>query len=258
MSPDISPPDLEPSSPPCGGIDPSDAALAEFGWAILRGVFDPNDVGVMQAALANAFDEAYQDEAVRRRGTDVYAARNVLDVCPAATSFWRTEVLQSLLFRVLGPECGLVRGLYFDKPPDQTWALPWHKDMMIAVSDSQVPAGYSRPRRRGGVWHTEPPVGVLQGMLTLRIHLDPAKEENGALQVLSGSHRTDKGPAVEFQAEMITAAPGDVLAMRPLLSHASGRSSPETRHHRRVLHLEFATAESLPGGVRWQRFLRVG
>jgi len=74
-------------------------------------------------------------------------------------------------------------------------------------------------------------------MLTLRIHLDPMTRENGSLAVVPGSHRSDdeaKGQAVAFTLSEA----GDVLAMRGLLLHASGRSYDRTTKHRRVLHLE--------------------
>ncbi|MCG9895681.1 MAG: phytanoyl-CoA dioxygenase family protein, partial [Fimbriimonadaceae bacterium] len=42
--------------------------------------------------------------------------------------------------------------------------------------------------------------------------------------------------------------PGDVLWMRPLVFHASGRAA--TGSHRRVIHLEYSAAE-LPPGIEW-------
>jgi hypothetical protein len=43
--------------------------------------------------------------------------------------------------------------------------------------------------------------------------------------------------------------------MRPLLAHCSGRSSPGTTRHRRVVHLEFAARPELPDGYAWHDFL---
>jgi hypothetical protein len=43
--------------------------------------------------------------------------------------------------------------------------------------------------------------------------------------------------------------------MRPLLSHASGRSGEGTALHRRVLHLEFAADPVLPDGYQWHTFI---
>jgi ectoine hydroxylase-related dioxygenase (phytanoyl-CoA dioxygenase family) len=92
-------------------------------------------------------------------------------------------------------------------------------------------------------------------MLTARVHLDDATEENGALKVVPGSHRT--GKALELGAgppHTVLAARGDVLLMRPLLAHCSHRSHPGTRRRRRVLHLEFAAAAELPDGYTWHSF----
>ena len=92
-------------------------------------------------------------------------------------------------------------------------------------------------------------------MLTLRIHLDPATRDNGPLEVLTGSHVTGKRlETAGFRAETILCSGGDVLAMRPLLVHSSGRSAEGTSLHRRIVHLEFAAEPTLPGGVRWHDF----
>jgi hypothetical protein len=45
--------------------------------------------------------------------------------------------------------------------------------------------------------------------------------------------------------------------MRPLLSHCSGQSAPETSLRRRILHLEFSASAQLPHGYEWHTFLPV-
>jgi ectoine hydroxylase-related dioxygenase (phytanoyl-CoA dioxygenase family) len=42
------------------------------------------------------------------------------------------------------------------------------------------------------VLHVQPPAAILEHMLTVRLHLDPCNEENGALRVLPGSHTRGK------------------------------------------------------------------
>jgi ectoine hydroxylase-related dioxygenase (phytanoyl-CoA dioxygenase family) len=91
-------------------------------------------------------------------------------------------------------------------------------------------------------------------MLTLRIHLDDVTDENGPLQVLPGTHISRAAPA-KRPPVTIFAKMGDVLAMRPLLSHSSGVSSAETSRHRRVIHLEFAATPELPDGYQWHQYL---
>jgi ectoine hydroxylase-related dioxygenase (phytanoyl-CoA dioxygenase family) len=162
------------------------------------------------------------------------------------------------LTAALGEGFGLVRALYFDKPPGNTWALPWHKDLTVAVKDNRLGgAHFARPTRKAGVPHAEAPVGVLERMLTARIHLDRVDDENGPLKVVPGSHRAgkelalDAGPVVTLHA-----GAGDVLLIRPLVAHCSNRSRDDTTRHRRILHLEFASGAELPGGYVWHDFVR--
>lgn len=233
--------------------------IAGQGWSVLPQVF-PVEVMAHWANRLRGDFESQPLEAIRERAGGVYAARNLLDVSPWIRDAWRKSTLPSFIAEMLGPDAGLVRGLFFDKPPSQSWALPWHKDMMISIrATDRVPDGYSEPRLRSGVWCTEPPPSVLQGMLTLRIHLDPMTEDNGPLEVLTGSHLTEKQlDTANFSAQKVLTGAGDVLAMRPLLIHCSGRSKEGMTQHRRVVHLEFAGQPRLADGIEWHQFERVG
>lgn len=205
----------------------------------------------LEAALATVDDPAIS----LRNRAGVYGARNVLELCPAARTAWRTPPLEQVLTAVLGDAFGLVRGLYFDKPPERSWSLPWHQDLTIAVQEHRPSARFRKPTIKAGVPHVEAPPELLAQMLTLRIHLDDVTEENGPLQVLPGTHRTIAAEPPALEPVTIFASAGDVLAMRPLLFHASGASTPGTMRHRRILHLEFAAQQALPEGFAWQTWL---
>ncbi len=45
-----------------------------------------------------------------------------------------------------------------------------------------------------------------------------------------------------------------MLLIRPLVTHCSRNSYPETERHRRIIHLEFAAASPLPDGYQWYEF----
>jgi hypothetical protein len=232
--------------------------IEQDGFTVLPAVFPPEQVDVLlrelDAALGAAAGEGFT---MRSEAGQVYAARNVLTLWPAAATVWRRPSLPEALSAVLGPDYGLVRVLYFDKPPDQTWALPWHKDLTIAVNDNQIPSlHFSKPTRKAGVPHVEAPVEVLARMLAARIHLDDVTEENGPLKVIPGSHSTGKALGNgEVAPRTILVRRGDVLLIRPLAEHSSGRSHPDTQRHRRILHLEFAACRDLPDGYEWHTFL---
>ena len=231
--------------------------LERDGFVVLPNVFDAEFVAGMVRDLDAVFAERGAEEsAIRGEAGTVYAARNVLALWPPARDAWRRGALPDVLAAALGPGYGLVRALYFDKPPGQTWALPWHKDLTVAVRDNRRPGThFSKPTRKAGVPHAEAPLAVLQRMLTARVHLDAATADNGPLKVLPGSHRAGKSLELSGEPHTVLAAAGDVLLMRPLLAHCSGKSRPDINFHRRVLHLELAAGEELPDGYAWHDFI---
>src|SRR6476661_3396034 len=76
----------------------------------------------------------------------------------------------------------------------------------------------------------QPPLAVLQNNFTIRIHLDDTDENNGALKVIPGSHRKGiyRPETIDWSTEkevVCRVAKGGVMIMRPLLLHASYRTS---------------------------------
>jgi hypothetical protein len=148
-----------------------------------------------------------------------------------------------------------VRVLFFDKTPHANWAVPWHQDRAIAVKERFPVEGYGSWTVKSGVIHVEPPVAVLEGMLTLRVFIVDCPEDNGPLEVAVGSHRNGRVPArnvVEIARRssifVATGRAGDVLIMKTLAIHRSKRAiSPE---HRRVLHVDYASFD-LPAPLEW-------
>lgn len=227
------------------------------GFVLLPEIFPPARVEEITLQLTKALENPAQEGVIGNPGGSVYAARNILTLWPAAATVWCQPPLPIVLARLLSPVFGLVRVLFFDKPPDQTWALPWHKDLTIAVRDNRLPScRFSTPTRKAGVPHVEAPREVLESMVTARIHLDEITEENGPLKVIPGSHRSGKEIIPEENPpRAILCNRGDVLLMRPLLTHNSGRSHPATRRHRRILHLEFAALPNLPDHYEWHDYI---
>jgi len=232
--------------------------LQRDGFCLLRGAVDPGLVQIMLDVCGRSFQDENLSVRARSSRGHVYAARNLIEAIPEVTSVWQNERLLNFLQEQLGDQFGLVRVLYFDKPPDRTWTLPWHKDTSIAVQDNRLQSSsFSRPTTKAGVPHVIACDRVLEQMLTLRIHLDPVTDENGPLRVIPDSHVSSESFGLGVNAAVaIHASSGDVLAMRPMLSHCSGPSAPTTRLHRRILHLEFSADYELPDGYRWHTFIR--
>ena len=161
--------------------------------------------------------------------------------------------MQEFVAAVLGSNAGMVRALYFDKPPDRSWSLPWHRDRTIAVKRNDVLTDrFRKPTFKAGIPHVEAHESLLANMLTIRVHLDAMTAENGPLSVIPGSHFVEQKTA--RQPIELSADAGDVLAMRPLVSHSSSVSRDGTTMHRRVIHLELASHAELPDGYEWYSY----
>ncbi|MEM6799068.1 MAG: phytanoyl-CoA dioxygenase family protein [Planctomycetota bacterium] len=224
--------------------------VAENGFAIVNDVISDRRVAELRGAIASL----PESEEVRRR-TNVYGVRNLLEVLPEAAVLAAEPAIRSLVTPVLGDDCFAVRATFFDKAPGANWNLRWHQDGVIAVRDRVETPGFTAWAQKAQTWQVRPPAGVLGSMLAIRVHLDDCPAANGALRVLAGSHR-QWWPREELDTakqrhpqRVCEARAGGVLAMRPLLLHAS--SAAEAPAHRRVIHIEYARDE-LPGKLEWR------
>jgi ectoine hydroxylase-related dioxygenase (phytanoyl-CoA dioxygenase family) len=167
--------------------------------------------------------------------------------------------MQSALFdlasEILGRDAFPVRAINFDKTANANWKVTWHQDLTIAVRERVNVDGFGPWSAKDQIPHVQPPVEVLERMVSLRVHLDDCALSNGPLRVIPRSHRSGRLSAEDIalarsrSAEHVCVAKtGDVVAMRPLLLHASSVATEPG--HRRVLHVEYA-ADNLPDGLEW-------
>jgi phytanoyl-CoA dioxygenase PhyH len=130
--------------------------LNEEGFAVVESVFDSAECDRLTRELEAALVVCNDERVVLRRANGaIFGARNLLTVFPQTTMLWRKQPLIDVLVKVLGGQFGLVRGLYFDKPPEGTWSLPWHQDRTSASVLNAV----TSPRRDSnpcGVFHAPP------------------------------------------------------------------------------------------------------
>jgi ectoine hydroxylase-related dioxygenase (phytanoyl-CoA dioxygenase family) len=183
-----------------------------------------------------------------------HGIRNLLTLVSAVRELANSEIVLPIVQTILGSNAKVVRGIFFDKTPEANWKVPWHQDLTIALQQKIELPGYSAWSIKAGIHHGQPPLKILEQMLTVRIHLDAADESNGALRVIPGSHRSGKIPQPEISHHTnfsITCCvnSGDTLLMRPLLLHAS--SPANSPNHRRVIHLEYCSAD-LPVELNWK------
>jgi ectoine hydroxylase-related dioxygenase (phytanoyl-CoA dioxygenase family) len=224
--------------------------LEVLGFAIIPHVLDEETVVSLLAAIANS-----QPDASSNRNNSIYAIRNLMQAVPSVRKISEDKRVTTFVSSLMGKSCFAVRAIYFDKNPDANWYVPWHQDLSIAVRERKHVEGYGPWSLKAGVPHVQPPMEVLERMVTVRLHLDDCGEENGPLKVLPGSHKQGRLSPEQIQEarkqtqEVNCIAPrGGAVLMKPLILHAS--SEAITPGHRRVLHLEYAS-QALPGGLEW-------
>lgn len=217
--------------------------LESVGHTILRNTLSAGLLGEFRAE-AHRLATAFPDHA--------HGIRDLLRRSSVISTWSRSAAVLGFLPPGFTP----VRSILFDKTPGANWKVAWHQDLTIAVHEKHDRPGYGPWSVKEGVIHVQPPVSLLERMITLRFHLDDTPATNGALRVIPGSHRQGRLSADDIirirdqtPVHTCTASAGDLLLMKPLLLHAS---SPSTQPgHRRVLHMEYAPADALPEPLRW-------
>jgi ectoine hydroxylase-related dioxygenase (phytanoyl-CoA dioxygenase family) len=214
------------------------------GYATVADVLGPPEVDTLLRAVARL----PQDGESRGGHRDLFQLPEVreLAVHPAIHRWPRT---------ILGPQAFAVRAILFDKTPSANWKVAWHQDLTIPTKAAVATVGFGPWSEKAGIPHVQPPAGVLERMLTVRVHLDPCGLANGPVRVLPGSHTSGKlsGADIDAWKERAPAVDtpvgvGGLLLMRPLILHASSAATHPGR--RRVIHLEYA-ADPLPEGLAW-------
>ncbi len=190
-----------------------------------------------------------------KRNGSIYGVKNILNLSPEVGKLAEDSKVKNLVQLIIGKSAQPVRATFFNKTPDANWKVPWHQDLTIAVKEKRETDGFSAWTLKANIHHVQPPVSILEKMLTIRIHLDETDESNGALKILPCSHKNGRLSAVEIQdlrsakkVEVCRVERGGAFLMRPLSVHSSSAVTYPT--HRRVIHIEFS-AEILPNGLEY-------
>ncbi|MDO6433482.1 phytanoyl-CoA dioxygenase family protein [Flavitalea sp. BT771] len=221
------------------------ANLHAKGYTVINDVFTPKEVEI----IAGQISQANAAKLTFRKTADLYAIRQFLKEVPQIQPLIFNAGLNAIIAQYFGPKYFVVKSIYFDKPQQSNWFVAWHQDLTISVDRKLDLPGFGPWTIKQGQYAVQPPLDILENIFTIRIHLDDTDENNGALRVIPGSHRhgvqRSKGPGVE---EICTVNSGGIMIMRPLLQHASNRTTSGNR--RRVIHIEFSNS-SLPEGLAW-------
>jgi ectoine hydroxylase-related dioxygenase (phytanoyl-CoA dioxygenase family) len=211
------------------------------GYSITEEVLSSRECDVLTAALANG-------ERPRMRA----GARNLMRI-PEIAALARDDRLLQLAAEVLGGRAVPFRATLFAKSGRANWLVTWHRDTALPLVSQVASDEWGPWSTKAGVLYARAPAWALERVVALRVHLDASTNENGPLRVIAGSHRA----GVLSDAEVLATAHrhtavecvvgrGGVVAMRPLLIHASSKARLD--QPRRVIHIEYRTVSTWEAG----------
>ena len=201
---------------------------------------------VVEKSLVTEFlDELNRNDLPRSRAGVRHAMR-----IPVVSHVARSTQMMEIAQGVLGREAFPFRATLFDKSPTANWLVVWHQDTALPLRERCDKPGWGPWSVKHGLTYAHAPASALGQVLALRLHLDDSTCENGPLRVLPGTHtlgvltdeRLHELSKQVLAVECLVPA-GGLLAMRPLIAHASSKStSPAPR---RVLHIEYAATQQI-------------
>ena len=213
-------------------------AVEENGFAILPGLFSRD-------YLDQLLEKINQLSPKRSRA----GIRHALSVAPVA-DLARHPALLDLASGTLGPDAFPFRATLFDKSPNANWLVVWHQDTALPLCARLDVPGWGPWSVKEGVLYAHAPATALSKVLALRIHLNDSDIGNGPLRVLPRTHTLgilsdDRLHELSTQIALVDCVvpKGGVVAMRPLVVHASSKS--QTDVPRPVVHIEYAASRSI-------------
>ncbi len=219
------------------------AKIDATGFALLHDVFSPESI-----------DRTLQEIECLCPHRSRAGVRHVLGLSPVAR-LARCPQLTNVARGVLGMDAIPFRATLFEKTLAANWLVVWHQDTALPLRERQELQGWGPWSVKEGINYAHAPSSALSQVLALRIHFDDSTSGNGPLRILPGTHELGvlSDDQIHDLSKQVTPVDcvvpkGGVVAMRPLVVHASSKSHVEMP--RRVLHIEYAASDSIVAPLR--------
>jgi ectoine hydroxylase-related dioxygenase (phytanoyl-CoA dioxygenase family) len=218
-------------------------SVADDGYAIIPQVVASEEIHRLLSDLERS--AAHRSRAGVRR----------LMSTPAVERLANDHRMLGIARSVIGNDAFPFKTTLFDKSTDTNWLVTWHQDTALPLREKREIPGWGPWSNKEGIMYAHAPATALERIVALRLHLDNSIQANGPLRVIPGSHL--QGILSERQVETIVGkvepvtclvGQGGVIVMRPLIIHASSKF--QSGKSRRVLHIEYATANTVPPPLR--------
>ncbi len=229
--------------------------FTEKGFASIDNIYTKKEV----AHLLYQINQTNTDKETFRKSSELFAIRQFLKEVPEVVSTIFNNNLIAILKHLLGDNYFVVKSIYFDKPQTSNWYVSYHQDLTISVDKKMPVDGYENWTNKQNQFAVQPPINILENIVTVRIHLDETDENNGALKVVPKSHLKGiyRPETIDWSVEReeyCKVQEGGIMLMKPLLLHSSGRTI--NNKQRRVVHIEFSNQE-LPEELDWSERIRM-
>jgi Phytanoyl-CoA dioxygenase (PhyH) len=212
------------------------------GHEIVDGVFDVLEL--------KATTETLEAAALQRTRA---GARHVLRHPDVSALASHTSLL-TIARRFIGATAIPFRATLFVKTAASNWLVGWHQDTALPMRRKVDHSLWGPWTMKCGVLHAIAPASALATVVALRIQLDDSTATNGPLRVLPDTHSNGvlTQDEIRQRARVVpqmhcVASAGSVIAIRPLVVHASSKSMDG--RPRRVLHVEYASSLSFGPGL---------
>jgi ectoine hydroxylase-related dioxygenase (phytanoyl-CoA dioxygenase family) len=197
-------------------LAPHRQCILNEGFAIVDAIYTQKEVNAI-LAIIEAVDSS---SPAFRKTDDLFAIRQFLKEVPQAIPSIFNSNLKILIKSLFGEGYFAVKSIYFDKPELSNWFVAWHQDLTIVVDQKKDLPGYGPWTVKHNQFGVQPPLDILEDNFTIRIHLDDAGADNGALKVIPGSHGKGiyRPETINWQKEtetLCSVTAGDVMIMRP-------------------------------------------
>jgi len=216
--------------------------VGEKGFAIIPCVISQTDISAL-----------LQELSISNLPRSRAGLRHAMRSAPVA-KMTRNSSLMKLAEEILGVGTIPFRATLFDKSPTSNWLVVWHQDTALPLLKRRDVPGWGPWSIKDGVNYAHAPAAALDQVLALRLHLDDSSAENGPLRVLPATHTLgvlDDNELHELSTRIAgvdcLVPRGGIIAMRPLVVHASSKS--QSKAPRRVLHIEYAASTAIAQGL---------
>lgn len=223
--------------------------FSENGFAVINEIYSEEEIN----SILNEIENADSQNDTFRKSSDLFAIRQILKEIPEINPIIFNDNLRDLIRKFIGNDFFIVKSIYFDKPKTSNWYVAYHQDLTISVDKKVELENFNFWTKKQNQFAVQPPIEILENIVTIRIHLDETNEENGALNVIPKSHfkKIYRPETIDWSTEKeicCNVTKGGAMLMKPLLLHSSSRTTNNQK--RRIIHIEFSNFE-LPSEINW-------